>query len=253
MAMSVAIDPNNSNIVYVGGYPYLFKTINGGTSWINSTNGISDSIFEIRIDPTSTNIIYAVTNDGVFKTTNSGLNWTNMGCTEAKAALIDPGDHLTIYAGTNSGVYKSTNGGTAWTAMNDGMTGNYVSSLGINPGQYLYAGTEDEAMFRWSLQVGAEEQTKGNVSSILSVYPNPAFNTVSINYQILRETLVHLAVYDVAGRPVKILVNKKQSTGNYTQNWNGTDNDNKPLPAGVYFYKLVTNTESSLGKIVLMK
>ncbi|OGC41309.1 hypothetical protein A2Y85_07935 [candidate division WOR-3 bacterium RBG_13_43_14] len=254
MAMSIAIDPNNSNIVYVGGYPYLFKTINGGTSWINSTNGITDSIFKIRIDSTSTNIIYAASYDGVFKTTNSGLTWSNTGCTETKSVLIDPDDHLIIYAGSNSGVYKSTNGGSSWVAMNDGMTGNYISSLGINPGVYLYAGTEDEAMFRWSLQVGIDQQTKINTSRpVLSVYPNPAHNTILIKYQLSEETPIHLAVYDVTGRHIKTLVDAAQSSGNYVQTWDGTDHRNVSVAAGIYFYKLTTPTETNLSKIVLMK
>lgn len=254
IALSIAIDPNNSNVVYIGGAPSFYKTTNAGTSWFNSTNGISDTIFDITIDPTNTNTIYAATPDGVFKTTNAGSNWTNTGCTGARAVLIDPDDNELIYAGTSSGVYQSTIGGGSWSAMSDGLNGAHITSLGINPGVYLFAGSEDAAMFRWSLQVGVDEQVKEGTSALrLSAYPNPMHNTAIIHYTLPNQTPVHLAIYGVQGRHIRTLVNDPQSAGTHQLQWNGTDKYNQPVAAGIYLYKLTTETETRIHKLILLK
>jgi subtilisin-like proprotein convertase family protein len=66
-------------------------------------------------------------------------------------------------------------------------------------------------------------------------YPNP-FNPVTrISYRIAENTKVKLSVFDILGKEVKILVNEKQSAGNYEVIFNVAD-----LPSGVYFYQLLT-------------
>jgi len=254
MAFSVKVDPTNSNIVYVGGSTGLFKTTNAGSAWINSTNGISDTLFDIALDESNTSIIYAATPDGVFKTTNAGLNWTNTGCAGARAVLIDPDDSDQIYAGTSSGVFSSTVGGGSWSAMSDGLNGSHVTSLGINPGIYLFAGTEDAALFRWSLQVGVEEQQAIHSSGlILSAYPNPARKTTSIQYTIPIPTNVKVDIYDVQGRFVRILVNKEQTAGTYCAQWNGLDRNNRTIADGIYIYRLTTDTDVVMRKLILFQ
>lgn len=254
MAFCATIDHTNSNIVYIGGSTGLFKTTNGGTSWFNSTNGITDTLFDIAIDITNTNILYAATPDGIFKTTNAGANWTNTGCTGARAVLIDPDDNDRIFAGTSTGVYQSTVGGGSWSAMNAGLNGSHVTSLGINTGTYLFAGTEDAAMFRWSLQVGTAEQHDREASSLLlSCMPNPAYGRTSIFYTLPGQSHVHISIYDVQGRLVRTLVDQVQVAGEYMKQWDCTDKDNQSVAAGIYLYRMTTDIEERIQKLVVLK
>lgn len=251
MAFSIAVDPLNSSIVYVGGVPGLYKTTNAGTSWINTTNGITDTIFDVAIDPVNTNTIYTATPDGVFKTTNAGTNWSNIGCSGARAVLIDPDDHNQIYSGTSSGVFKSTNSGGSWTSMSDGLNGSHVTSLGINPDVYLFAGTEDAAMYRWSLQVGVEEQRNTDVSGILlSVHPNPVRDRATIAYTIANPDHVHIALYDVQGRHICTLVNAVRLPGSYAEHWNGSDARGKTVASGLYMCRMTTSTGEKMQTVV---
>ncbi|MBN2621302.1 T9SS type A sorting domain-containing protein [candidate division WOR-3 bacterium] len=254
MAFSIAVDPLNSSIVYVGGIPSLYKTTNAGTSWFDATNGITDTIFDIAIDPVNTNTIYAATPDGVFKTTNAGSNWTNIGCAGARAVLIDPDNHTQIYSGTSSGVYKSTSSGGSWTSMNDGLNGSHVTSLGINPGTYIFAGTEDAAMFRWSIQVGVAEQTNTDLSTLrLSIHPNPVRTEATILYTLGNQTRVHIALYDVQGRFVCLLVNAFQSPGSYSEHWDGSDAHGTPMANGMYICHMTTDTDVKMQTLILCR
>lgn len=66
---SLAIDPTNTQIIYAGTYGCVFKSTNGGSSWIQLNNGLPNTSFgnSLAIDPINTQIIYAGTWGGVFK------------------------------------------------------------------------------------------------------------------------------------------------------------------------------------------
>ncbi len=75
----VAVDPTNSEIVYVGSYGAgVFKSTDGGRSWL-STGGVStyygSYIEAIGIDPSAPDVVYAATLDGVWKSEDAGCSW----------------------------------------------------------------------------------------------------------------------------------------------------------------------------------
>jgi hypothetical protein len=69
-----------------------------------------------------------------------------------------------------------------------------------------------------------------------------------INYEIARSTHVNLSVYDLSGRLVTEAMNGMQSAGVYRYNFN-----RESLPGGVYFYRLRTDTYTSVKKMILLK
>lgn len=64
-------------------------------------------------------------------------------------------------------------------------------------------------------------------------YPNPFNPSTNISYSIPEHTLVRLAVYDVLGRQVGLLVDEFQSFGEYRVSWDAT-----PFSSGLYIYRL---------------
>ena len=84
-------------------------------------------------------------------------------------------------------------------------------------------------------------------------YPNPFNPVTTIDYSIKDAGNVTLEVYNLRGQLVKTLVNEVKETGNHTANWNSTDNSNKSVSSGVYFYKMKTAEYTSTKKMILMK
>ncbi len=79
-------------------------------------------------------------------------------------------------------------------------------------------------------------------------YPNP-FNPVTrINFDIPKQGLVTMKVFDVLGREVKTLVNEVKAPGVYSVDFNGTE-----LSSGVYFYRLESNGFTDIKKMLLIK
>jgi parallel beta-helix repeat protein len=79
-------------------------------------------------------------------------------------------------------------------------------------------------------------------------YPNPFNPSTTIKYSINVETFTRLNVYDILGREVATLVNKKQRPGNYEVEWNA---DN--FSSGVYYYKLTTSNFTDTKKMILLR
>lgn len=83
--------------------------------------------------------------------------------------------------------------------------------------------------------------------------PNPFNPTTTITYSIATPNDVHLAIYDVNGRLIKTLVNDWQSAGQYSINWNGTNEDGQAVNSGIYFYQMTTSQTNETKSMVLLK
>ena len=79
-------------------------------------------------------------------------------------------------------------------------------------------------------------------------YPNPFNPATTIRYQLPTETEVNLTVYDVLGREVAELVDRRQVAGEHTIRFEADG-----LSSGVYFYRLETDNVTRVRKMLLMR
>jgi len=86
-----------------------------------------------------------------------------------------------------------------------------------------------------------------------TAYPNPVNPTTKIFYSLPKEMQVSLVIYNIKGQIVKTLYIGKQKSGKHSVIWNGTDEHNRKVSSGVYFYKLNTPNGVLTNKMVLMK
>lgn len=89
--------------------------------------------------------------------------------------------------------------------------------------------------------------------SLSQNYPNPFNPTTTINYSIPSNSAgessnVKVVVFDILGREVVTLVNKKQSAGNYQIIF-----DAKNISSGIYFYSLQSGAFIESKKMLLLK
>ena len=79
-------------------------------------------------------------------------------------------------------------------------------------------------------------------------YPNPFNPTTNISYNLPQAGNVHLAIYDISGGQVELLVHSVQSVGRHSIKWNAENQ-----PSGVYLYRLMTNNFIATKKLLLIK
>ncbi len=84
-------------------------------------------------------------------------------------------------------------------------------------------------------------------------YPNPFKSETTINYSIPVSSNVIIEIYDIQGKKIKTLVNEYHALGNHSVVWNGTNENEIPTGTGIYFYRLKTDNNIVLKKIILIK
>ena len=98
-----------------------------------------------------------------------------------------------------------------------------------------------------------EESTIVNDFSLSQNYPNPFNPTTTINYTIPVgdanfASPTTLVIYDILGNEIKTLINKQQSPGKYSVEFDASN-----LASGVYFYRLQVGDFSTARKLILLK
>jgi hypothetical protein len=103
---------------------------------------------------------------------------------------------------------------------------------------------------------GAEDrQTNGGPESIAleSILPNPFNPTTVIRYRAAAGVRVTIAIFDVAGRRVRSLVDGAAAGGEATVTWDGHDDAGRAVASGVYFCRLRSADVTRTGKMLLVK
>ncbi len=154
--VSIAVDPNQSNIVYAGSWGGgVFKSVNGGKTWSFAGEGLGVLYIDsLAVDPEVSTTVYAGTHGGgVYKSTNGGVSWYSVNNGIQNRAVVytitvNPGNHSLLYAGTRgapetpgppwSGIlYKSSNAGASWYPVLSNVGGtdqqDWVYSVRVNP------------------------------------------------------------------------------------------------------------------------
>jgi hypothetical protein len=73
---------------------------------------------------------------------------------------------------------------------------------------------------------------------------------VVVTYELSRSIHVEIAVFDVAGRRLKTLVNGLQQEGKLAVTWDRSREDGVTAPAGIYVIRLVTGDGLSSRKVI---
>ncbi len=152
--ISIAVDPNDNDVVYAGTTSALMQTTDGGATWQTLSDGDRlpfTSFTALAFDPKNSSVVYAGTSQtGLFKTDNGGAKWVRQTSSLDAAGnaiysiVVDPVDTATLYIGTAGSVYKyipnPPSGEGPWKKMSV-ISSDGIRGLGIDPAnpQRLYA------------------------------------------------------------------------------------------------------------------
>ncbi|HEX5131091.1 MAG TPA: FlgD immunoglobulin-like domain containing protein [Candidatus Krumholzibacteria bacterium] len=115
----------------------------------------------------------------------------------------------------------------------------------------LYDNVEVRAVTTYATAAGpppAETHLEQNI-------PNPFNPTTAIAYTLASAGHVRLAIYDVRGALVRVLVDRAQQPGDgpFQAEWDGRSDDGVAVSSGVYFYRLDAAGVTETRRMVLLK
>jgi parallel beta-helix repeat protein len=84
-------------------------------------------------------------------------------------------------------------------------------------------------------------------------YPNPFNAETKIRFDLPNSEWVNLAVYNISGQRVRILLNEKKKAGRHSVSWDGKNAYNKSVGTGIYFYRFATRDYKYTRKALLLK
>ncbi len=241
----------NSNTGYLLD-PYARRTTNEGVNWVLCQ---SFSIGGNSISIPNPDTMYIVGNgtSGVFFSSNAGFNWiTRWTGFSTFYYCINFLNTKTGWAcGNNGYIIRTNNSAESWQKQ-DSKTLATLRTIQILDSNRLWIGGDSGVILKTTTGGLTFAQ---NISSsipdkyiLYQNYPNPFNPNTKIRYEIPRSEFVKIAVYNALGQEVKVLVNKKQSGGNFEVNFDGSN-----YSSGVYFYKFFAGDFVQVKKMVLIK
>jgi hypothetical protein len=150
-----------------------------------------------------------------------------------------------LFAATGDGVYLAPDSGYPWTDINEGLESRNVRALALSDRE-IFAATEAGLWHRplTEIPLGTIQKVRSPFKPIEAAISNNKF----FRYALPDESFVSLNIFDVAGRLVCSVINKKQSTGSYSI----------ALPignlrSGYYLYKFSAGEYKIQKKFVILR
>ena len=141
----------------------------------------------------------------------------------------------------------------------DGGSGSFVDFK--CDGNIILSG-DDIVLWRVGLDTSECEEQQLAISSEITPpetfrlhqnYPNPFNPVTTLHYDLLEDSFVKITIYDLLGNVINNLVNTNQSFGYKSVQWNATNNQGKPVSAGLYLYSIEAGEFRQTKKMILLK
>ncbi len=250
-------------------YAVIWHTADGGLSWeqqfVSTPGPLAEVKFINEIEG------WAVGwNHNAVHTTDGGTSWNFI--TVDQDSIITNyafSDLITLNYGTikcisQSNIYHSIDGGTNWV---DEFELEFLHVFAMPKLSFVDYETgwaiDYHTIYKYSNDLISitHDNSLPKKFTFHQNYPNPFNPATTFRYNIPENSIVNLTIYDLLGRQVRTLINQTQDAGNKLVIWNATNDNGKPVSAGVYLYKIQviqkdggqTGEYMQMKKMILMK
>ncbi len=174
---------------------------------------------------------------------------------EARSMAFDSNDDLYVTT-WGHGAFLATSPTTATAMTQIALRGANVAFVAVNPaGDEVVFGTGAEGLVFMAAGSSStdveDESAETEIPSgyvLNQNYPNPFNPVTTISFALPQTGQARLAVYDVLGREVQVLIQGTVQAGQHEVQF-----DAAGLPTGTYIYRLETDKGSFTKQLVLMK
>ena len=243
--------------IYAAAYSGVFFSIDSGLTWTNISAGLpTPDVKSLAVAPPL--LLAGEFGEGVVYRREADTSWQRPGgfpgyCIVYGLTIV--GDRA--YAGTiGQGVYRCYTDVQWWEQY--GLADESVNAFAVGSDGYLYAATGATGVVRTREIVTGVAPDSAPVpagAALCQNYPNP-FNpstTIRLRVDVHHPGVVEVRVYTILGQLVRTLPLMVGGSGEYDVLFDGTGDDGKLLPSGVYLYTVHVDNTTLSGKMTLLK
>ncbi len=264
---NIAFFDVNTGII-AGPQRWMMRTTNGGIDW--------DTVFNFHSFPShltkkdfkdifivSESKAWVVGLGYICYTTDKGLSWYyvnhNINGIDSSFYTInflrDSLGYVACYDGT---ILKTTDGGQSWTVdltLKNSVT---IFSSAMNQTGRAFFGTSNGRLIATE-KITSVDQVKNEIEKfeMISNYPNPFNSSTKLRFIVPTSgkgfSNVKLEVFDLLGRKITNLVDKKLSPGTYEFEFDINNLANSYRASTILFYRLTIDNQTISRKMVHLK
>lgn len=259
---SIAVAPNNSQVIYVGTDDGNIQvTFDEGDTWNNISEGVPDRyITEVAVDYANENIAYATLSGykyvdyqpHVLRTEDGGQSWQdisgNLPEIPVNDIIIHPDYENFLIIANDLGVWYTIDLGETWEVLGENLPMTVVNDLDYHPEtQKLVAATYGRSMHKLDLAgLNALEELPTEIGDYqLKVSPNPIQHHAKIEFQIPEKGIIRIEVFNLNGQKITSLANEDFEKGKHEISWDAGE-----LASGTYVVRIYSEKKILTEKVV---
>jgi hypothetical protein len=100
---------------------------------------------------------------------------------------------------------------------------------------------------------GGDDPKADRAQGLISVMPNPAVGTITVEFTVPRREQVSISVYDVQGRMVRSVFAANAEPGLHKTLWDGRDSSGRRVAPGLYILRMKMESSTDAQKIVILR
>jgi hypothetical protein len=191
----------------------------------------------------SPNMIYSL----LIPAASIGAGWNTIALPRVSDLVIQDGH---FYIG-----FHATAGAAARIGTDTDTVGDNLSFSAQGNSDIFTPFTTGTFMIRAYMDRNVGENDVVDIPAILTAnnFPNPFNPETTISFNMPRSGHVSVQVFNVRGQLVNTLLHDEVEAGRQSLIWTGLDNSGNRVSSGVYFYRIQTQNESLVNKMLLMK
>jgi len=125
----------------------------------------------------------------------------------------------------------------------------------VSAGSYYYRLKQIDfnGAFEYSKEIEVLVDFTPQSFELFQNYPNPFNPTTTIKFQVPEASDVSIVIYDMLGQEVKSLFAGSVQAGNFSVEWNGTNNQGQKMSSGSYIYRMEAGEFVNTKEMILLK
>ena len=185
----VAADPADPYVVYGAFGGDLYRSADGGNTWI--LRGLFGDISALLVQPSSPSTVYVASVDfGVYKSADSGLTWSLVLEEYSKALAGTPEHPSTVFAAGFASIYRTDDEGAHWSRVSVGTT---IASLVVDRHDSAIAYAAGEGFFGLGEYPGALFKTTDGGASWQDTNPKSFESVEAVAVDSSASSTVYIA------------------------------------------------------------